>query len=599
MPRYKLTAPDGRTVIVSGDSAPTEADAQQIFSSLSSNPQPEQATEQQKQAPRDGYGIAADIIGAGTSVLNPAAQAVERGAWGSLGVNANKLNAAFDASTQYVGNKLTKAVTGRADIIPADSKYNNTGVEKEAGWRDYYNRALNSEQRMQQKFQQEHPYINTGLEIAGSMKAGGNILGKALGAEKAGAAVASKLAPSIGQKWATVLGKSVAGAISGGSGGAVYGFGTTNGNINDRLKGALRGAEYGAAIGGALPPAWQVTKDTVKGAGKLLAELVGKTSGAGAKSVERAYDAGIRNSQVFKDAMRGNSSVYDVVDDVDNAVKTLERNASAKYKSMLPENSATLKLSDTQFENALKTATDSISGVTAGVDDTAANAINKVHKLAQNIKANGGLTFDNALEAKKAIDGIIEPLSRAGEKNAVRLLTPIKNALNETMEKAIPEYGGARAAFRADTRLIDSIKSALTSKDPTTELRKLQGITRQSVAAAQGGKQELGKLLDKISNGRILDAVAGGQVVEKMPRDALRLAGVGAIGAGAVAHPTTLLALPATSPRLVGETAYALGQVAGLAGNKLQPVINALGKHANKVPVYPISQALGYALEEE
>lgn len=575
MPKYKITAPDGRVVTVSGDHAPTMEDAQQIFSSL---PMPE----------ADKKNITDKTL----DFANSAAQAIERGAWGSFGINANRLNAGFDASTEYLGNKLAKAIFGgKGDIIPANTKYNPTDTEREASWRDYYNRALDKERQMQKDFEAKHPVINTGLEVAGSMKGAGNILGKALGAEKAGVAVANKLASSVGNKIATVAGKAVTGALTGGSGGAVYGFGTTDGDINARLRAALRGAEYGSAIGGALPIAAFAVKETGKGAGKLLAEAVGKTSGAGAESVERAFDAGTRNSKTFRDAMRGKSSVYDVVDDVDKAVRQMEQNASAKYKAMLPDNGSTLVLPDKDFNNALKKATDSISGVTAGVDDTAADAINKVHVLAKNIKLNGGLTFDNANEAKKAIDGIIEPLARKGEKNAVRLLMPIKNALTDTMEKAIPEYGGARASFSADARLIDSIKKALTSSDPTTELRKLQGITRQSVAAAQGGKQELGKLLDKVSGGRILDAVAGGQVQQVMPRDVIRIAtGIGA----AAANPASVAVLPAMSPRAVGEIAYALGRGA----NKAQPVIKAVEKSADKIPLYSLYKALGYAVEE-
>ena len=398
-------------------------------------------------------------------------------------------------------------------------------------------------------------------------------------------------------KGASLGSKVLLGAAQGGLSGGLYGLGRGEGT-QGRLTQAGKGALTGGVIGGAVPLAVEGIKQTVKGVVNLGTEGLGKTSGAGGESLKRGFDAGKRNSQVYKNAMRGKSSVYDVVDDVDRAVKTMEQNASAKYKAMLPDNGATLKLPDTEFKKALNEATKSISGVTSGVDDTAANAINKVHKLAQNIKANGGLTFDNANEAKKALDGIIEPLSRQGEKNAVRLLMPIKNALVETMEKAVPEYNGARAAFRADSRLIDSIKSALTSKDPTTELRKLQGITRQSVAAAQGGKQELGKLLDAVSGGKILDAIAGGQVTELMPRDPVRLLATGgALVSGATVNPATLATIPAMSPRLLGEGAFALGRAASSIGNATSKIPQTLIPSASKATTAGTLQmlkALGY-----
>jgi hypothetical protein len=396
----------------------------------------------------------------------------------------------------------------------------------------------------QAQFMQKHPVLGIGSVVTGAMlNPTGTLGGAARGA-------------SLGEK---VL----RGAIQGGAQGALYGFGSGEG-LENRLETAAKRGSTGAVVGAAVP----VAVEGIKAVGRGIADVAGLTSGAGGESLKRGFDAGMRKSDTFKNAMRGKSGVYDVVDDVDKAVRTMERNATAKYKAMLPDNGATLKLSDGAFKNALKEATDSISGVTAGVDDTATNAINKVHKLAANIKAKGGLTFDNALEAKKAIDGIIEPLARSGEKNAVRLLTPIKNALNETMETAVPAYNGARAAFRADARLIDSIKGALTSRDPTTELRKIQGITRQSVAAAQGGKQELGRILDEVSNGRILDAVAGGQVQQLIPRDPVRAvaAGGAALSAKALsANPLGVATLGAFSPRLLGEISYALGR----AGSKI------------------------------
>lgn len=399
---------------------------------------------------------------------------------------------------------------------------------------------VNEVRAEQTAFTQKHPVLAIGSNVVG--------------------AIANPISRAIPVNPNASLGaKILSGAAQGAGYGAAYGLGEGEGSLANRVKNAGKMATTGAVIGGVMP----VAVEGIKAVGRGIADVAGLTSGAGGESLKRAYDAGTRNSQTFKNAMRGKAGVYDVVDDVDNAVRTLERNASAKYKAMLPDNGATLKLPDAEFKTALKKATESISGVTAGVDDTAANAVNKVHKLAQNIKLNGGLTFDNALEAKKAIDGIIEPLSHSGEKNAVRLLTPIKNALNETLEKAVPEYGGARAAFRADSKLIDSIKSALTSKDPTTELRKLQGITRQSVAAAQGGKQELGRILDEISGGKILDAIAGGQVTQWVPRDPVRAlaAGGAAMSTAALnANPIGVATLPAFSPRVSGELAYALGR---------------------------------------
>lgn len=472
--------------------------------------------------------------------------------------------------------KATKSWENAQGVVrsAADGMWFGFGDEFESGVTGKPKEQIKQEQAQWEK---QHPVANVVAGIGGAMV---NPINSVFVPAK-GAALGSKV---------------LLGAAQGGLSGGLYGLGRGEGT-QGRLTQAGKGAVTGGVIGAAVPAVIEGGKWAGKQLFNVGAEGLGKASGAGGESLKRGFDAGKRNSQVYKNAMRKPtaSSVYDVVDDVDRAVKTMEQNAGAKYKAMLPDNGATLKLPDTEFKKALNEATKSISGVTSGVDDTAANAINKVHKLAQNIKVNGGLTFDNANEAKKAIDGIIEPLSRQGEKNAVRLLMPIKNALVETMEKAVPEYNGARAAFRADSRLIESIKSALTSKDPTTELRKLQGITRQSVAAAQGGKQELGKLLDAVSGGKILDAVAGGQVTEWMPRDPVRLLATGgALVSGATVNPATLVTLPAMSPRLLGEGAFALGRAASSIGNAASKIPQALKTKATTAGTLQMLKALGY-----
>lgn len=527
MQEFEITSPDGRIITITGNQMPTAADLDQIFASL---PAPKQE---------------------------------------KRGMASGMAHAAANGFFAGLGDEISAGGAALSKVGPTDTMYSGSVIDamkQREDWQNKFNAEydtqLEKERALQKQFAKEHPVANIVGQVGGTM-----------------ANPFMRIAPNT--RGAGLGKKVLLGAGTGGIYGGLYGLGEGEGGLENRLLNAGKTATTGAIVGGAIP----VAIEGIKAAGRVGADILGQSSGAGGETLKRAYDAGTRNSQTFKDAMRGKTSVYDVVDDVDKAVRTMERNASAKYKAMLPDNGTTLKLPETEFKKALKTATDSISGVTAGVDDTAANAINKVHKLAQNIKANGGMTFDNALEAKKAIDGIIEPLSRSGEKNTVRLLKPIKDALNTTLESAVPEYGGARAAFRADTRLIDSIKSALTSKDPTTELRKLQGITRQSVAAAQGGKQELGKVLDAVSGGRIMDAIAGGQAQQWIPRDPLRagVAGAAALSTKALsANPFGLATVAAFSPRVLGETAFKLGQVASkvpqVNTNATLQVVKALQK---------------------
>lgn len=395
----------------------------------------------------------------------------------------------------------------------------------------------------QQQFADDHPVMNIGSTVVGAIA---NPTGAIGGAARG----------------ATLRNKIVRGALQGAGQGALYGFGAGEDGIENRIASALDSATTGAVIGGAVP----VVAEGIKAVGRGIANFTGLASGAGGESVKRAFDAGRRNSQTFKTAMRGSNNVFNVVDEADDAIRKMEQARSEAFKKTLPQNGNGIMLPIDDINAAFNNSMNQITGVTRGVDDVAENALRKVQRLAQNVNKSGGLNFNNAMEMKKAIDGIIQPLERAGEKNAVRLIQPIQSALKSTMVKAVPEYSNALSGFAEASQTINAIKKALSmGTNPTTELRALQGITRQSVAAAQGGKQQLGRILDEVSGGKILDEIAGGQVSSWLPRDIMRALGAGGAAISTSALNTNPLALPAVlsfSPRAVGEAAFALGRVA-------------------------------------
>lgn len=413
----------------------------------------------------------------------------------------------------------------------------------------------------QQQFADDHPVMNIGSTVVGAIA---NPTG-AIGGAARGATLGNKI---------------VRGALQGAGQGALYGFGTGEDGIENRIASALDSAKTGAVIGGAVP----VVTEGIKAVGRRIADVTGLTSGAGGESVKRAFDAGRRNSQTFKTAMRGSNNVFNVVDEADDAIRKMERARSEAFKKTLPQNGNGIMLPIDDINAAFNNSMNQITGVTRGVDDVAENALRKVQRLAQNVNKAGGLNFNNAMEMKKAIDGIIQPLERAGEKNAVRLIQPIQSALKSTMVKAVPEYSNALSGFAEASQTINAIKKALSmGTNPTTELRALQGITRQSVAAAQGGKQQLGRILDEVSGGKILDEIAGGQVNSWLPRDIMRALGAGGAAISTSALNTNPLALPAVlsfSPRAVGETAFALGRVASktpqIAPGTIARIVEAL-----------------------
>lgn len=95
---------------------------------------------------------------------------------------------------------------------------------------------------------------------------------------------------------------------------------------------------------------------------------------------------------------------------------------------------------------------------------------------------------------------------------------------------------------------------------------------RNNVNTNYGNRLTMAKTLEEKGGADILPAIAGQAMNSWTPRGIQGSLVGGAGGAAAFVNPSTLLALPLGSPRLVGELAYKLGAGAG-GGNKLLNLI--------------------------
>ena len=89
-------------------------------------------------------------------------------------------------------------------------------------------------------------------------------------------------------------------------------------------------------------------------------------------------------------------------------------------------------------------------------------------------------------------------------------------------------------------------------------MRKLQSLMRNNVNTNYGNRLDMARTLEE-NGAEILPAVAGQAMSSWTPRG---LAGATATPLAAIAaytNPLALAALPATSPRMLGEVAYGLG----------------------------------------
>jgi hypothetical protein len=127
----------------------------------------------------------------------------------------------------------------------------NLVTGKDADFGGNYDRALADERGDFKQFEEEHPVIATGANIAGGLISSIPLAGAAMGARTA----------------AGVIGR---GAASGAAAGAVGGFGAGEGGFENRAIGAGRGAAVGGVVGAALPVIAKVGSEAVKLGGNVL-----------------------------------------------------------------------------------------------------------------------------------------------------------------------------------------------------------------------------------------------------------------------------------------------------------------------------------------
>lgn len=142
-----------------------------------------------------------------------------------------------------------------------------------AGGEAPYDEALAAERQALRTFEQRHPYVAFGSELAGSLPAA--------------------LIPGAGAARAATLGERLASSAKVGAAyGGLYGAGASEGGVGERLYGAARGAAAGAVLG---PVATEIAAPAV---GKLAEALAGRGAGR-AQTVQNAADR-LADIEAFK-----------------------------------------------------------------------------------------------------------------------------------------------------------------------------------------------------------------------------------------------------------------------------------------------------------
>lgn len=400
---------------------------------------------------------------------------------------------------------------------------------------------------------------------------GGKLASEVLGTAGAGGGVAniiSNVAPRAAAAAPGVIQAMRTGGLSApganiatrAAGGAISGAATAGlANPEDALA--------GAAIGGALPVGVKVAGQTGnlirKGTGAVARNVTGLMSGVGGEAVGTAYQAGRTGGTSFLDNMRGNVPFTDVLDDAKAALTKMRMDRAAQYRQGMSGVSADKTVIDfAPIDNAVGSLKSMGNYKGQVINKNASGAVDEIAELVERWKGLDPAEFHTpeGLDALKQAIGDIRDATQFGTP-ARKAADTAYNAVKGEINKQAPTYAKVMKDYTQASETLKEVERALSlgnKASADTSMRKLQSLMRNNVNTNYGNRLDMARTLEE-NGAEILPAVAGQAMSSWTPRG---LAGATATPLAAIAaytNPLALAALPATSPRMLGEVAYGLG----------------------------------------
>ena len=331
----------------------------------------------------------------------------------------------------------------------------------------------------------------------------------------------------------------------------------------------IRGA---GAVGRAVDPLNVITKP-IGAAGRYVVEPVvssslGVLTGAGEQAVRQAARAGAEGSQEFASQMRGQGDIGQAVDMARSAINQIRNERSTAYREgMIPIKGDKAVLDYKPVYAAVDDAQKFARREGAIVSEAADSVVSQMRERIDAFYTNPNIRgTPEDFDLLKQSLGEVLSTTRAGTKArlaADEIYNSVKNQITQqapTYSKVMDEYSQAAKQLSELTSTFSLGERASTD----TTMRKLQSVMRNNVNTNYGQRAKLMDVLARYEP-ELPNVIAGQSMSSVAPRGLARLGSVaGGVLAGTTA-PTALPLVAATSPRLVGEAAYAGGRAVGAA----------------------------------
>ena len=308
------------------------------------------------------------------------------------------------------------------------------------------------------------------------------------------------------------------------------------------------------------------------GAQNVMTGAASLASGKPQEALKQAYQAGKEGNKTFVENLRGNVPPTEMLTAVKEGLSKIQDDNAAAYrtaKTGWAADKTPLDFTpiDTAFEN-LKASLQERGKSKIGAGEQ--KVVDEIGKVLDEWRSDPDARTTLDLDALKQRLDAVYPDSPA-YRQARRAVTDISKAVKDTIIKQAPDYAEAMKSYGEQLDLMRDINRALGTGDKVateTAINKVMSLVKNKPSSDY--KRQLVQQLKEQGGADIMPMVAGQELSSYAPTGFGRLSAIGAGGAAYLAsHPGLALALPLTSPRLMGEAFYGAGRVTGAKNRAL------------------------------
>lgn len=335
---------------------------------------------------------------------------------------------------------------------------------------------------------------------------------------------------------------------------------------------------------------------------------LGVTTGVGQEAITQAYQAGKTGGETaaqFRQNLRGQADMTDVLDAAKANLEEVRKQRSAAYKAGMENIKGDKTIIDfAGIDKAVQNTFDQYTFKGQTKNKLAVEKINEAKAAIDNWKTLDPAEFHTpeGIDAlKQQVGQILEDLTpRSPSDTAVK---GIYNAIKNEITTQAPTYAKTMKAYSDSIDLIREIEQSLSLKDKAsadTAMRKLQSLMRNNVNTNYGQRLSLARELEAIGGRQMMPALAGQALSDLVPRGIQRttapLSAIGLFSAGGL--PATVTGAALSSPRVVGETAFAAGRSAGVPQRAVSGLLDLEARLPTEFQITPRAAAVGQQLPQ-